>query len=191
MEYIRTIRANDKAKKKSKIALIKNVQDSRYDETGMHVCTHNGQMKLKADFNVADLSEIPNLSSFDFIFIDEAHFFSDVVDVVSWLVLNTKMQIYLTGLNATSGDDNGDRITFGCVTQLLPYTSRFKIIPAICFRCGNETLFTETTAFGKHQHKKGKFVGSFEMYSALCAECIVQNMKHRQVLTSILAIRDE
>jgi len=157
---------------KSKIALIKNIQDNRYDETGIHVCTHNGTMKIKADFNVAGLDEIPNLESYDHIFIDEMHFFPDVVNRIKQLLVQTTARIYITGLNGTCPDENGIVHQFECLASLSPYATETKIIPAVCMECSSDALFTVTTPFGKEQHKRGIFVGGFSMYQSRCAQCM-------------------
>ena len=150
--------------------MIKSVKDDRYDVEC--VCTHGGNVKVKADFVVDKLSDIKDLHTFKRIFVDELHFFVDAVEVIQKLVLTTECHIFTTSLNGTSADENGKRTPFECVTQLLPYTSEMHIIKAVCFTCRADTLLTETTAFGKEQHKLGIYVGGLGMYEAKCIKCI-------------------
>lgn len=74
------------------------------------------------------LSDV-DLEKYDAIIIDEAQFFSDLVDVVKKLVANGKyVQVY--GL---SGDFAGKK--FGQVIDLIPFADVFQQMTAKCVKC--------------------------------------------------------
>lgn len=170
LEYVNAVKLNDRALIKKKICMIKHADDNRY--SGECVSTHNGVLKVKADFVVRSLGEIPDLETYSYIYIDEAHFYPDFVDVVKRLVLNADVKIWSTTLNGTASSKTVDSIPFDTVTKLLPYSKEIRIIPAVCYSCRQDAFHTCTTPFGKEQNAIGIYVGGSLLYYPACSACL-------------------
>jgi thymidine kinase len=161
------IKKNDRLETPKKIALIKYRDDNRYGDP-TYISTHNAVLQIKATHVVLNLSEITDLNSYDSIFIEEAHFYDDLIQVVKKLITDTTTEIHFTTVNGYTGDA---KMTPACVSSLIPYASDVKVIKGICHNCRNDSIFTETTEYGDEQHKKGIYVGGFDMYRSLCKKC--------------------
>ena len=146
-----------------KIAVIKSMIDSRYDQNS--IVSHVGH-KLKADFQTKNLMDIvDDLGDYDVIGIDEGHFFpGDLVEFCEELS-NSGKTVIVSAL-----DTDYTRKHFSHVTELMAKSESVVKLNAICRYCESDAAFT------LKKPKEIKSVGSFEVggsetYESVCRHC--------------------
>ena len=123
---------------KQKVIAINYIDDNRYTEED-YIVSHNLE-KIKC-IKVKYLSDVPieEINKIDFVFIDEAHFFTDLKEcVVKWCD-EYKKNITIVGL-----DGDFKRESFGQILELIPKCDNIIKLKALCALCNDDTegLFT-------------------------------------------------
>lgn len=129
---------------------------------------------INADMiRVSKLSDIPDdvLSTYSVVCIDEAQFFTDLVEGVKKMVDVLKKEVKVVGL---SGDYQ--RKTFGHIHELLPFADSYRILSdTFCKRCAmtkkkSRALFTHRICDTSHQQVE---IGATN-YIPVCRECYME-----------------
>ena len=160
-ELIRRIRLLKVLKKE--YIVIKPSIDNRYDnlcDSNM-IVSHNFEKEHCIVLN--KMNDIFNheLSNINTIFIDEAQFFNDLVDIVKILVEHHKINVVVTGLD---GDSNRNK--FGHILDLIPFCNSCTKINAACIMCldGTPAPFSHRV----NQSAEQVLIGSTDSYMSLC-----------------------
>lgn len=156
-----------------RVLYINHTQDTR----GTHFSTHNELYTSEIEgicfLSLQKLSLRPDISKFDIIGIDEAQFFSDLVQEVILMVEELGKHVIVAGLN---GDFR--REPFGQILELEPKADSYTRLRSYCIDCSkrsvrNFALFTFRIA----SEKEIVLTGGKEEYIPLCRECYVQRSK--------------
>ena len=161
-ELIRRIRLLKVLKKE--YIVVKPVIDNRYDNLydSSMIVSHNFDKEHCIQLNKMNDIYNNNLQNIDTIFIDEAQFFDDLVDVVKNLVEFYKINIVVTGLD---GDSNRNK--FGHILDLIPLCNSCTKINAACIMCldGTPAPFSFRK---KHIAQEQILIGAGDSYMSLC-----------------------
>lgn len=145
-----------------RVLVVKPVADTR-DPDGVR--THDGRsIECVRLHNLKDIDKHPKFAEAHVVLVDEAQFFSDVVEGVK-LILKRGKKTYVYALD---GDRN--QKPFGEVCNLLPLCIKITKLTAICTRCGEDAPFTisDDNMIDDEQ----LVPGGTETYSAVCQECL-------------------
>ncbi len=158
-ELIRRIRLL-KVLKKDYI-VIKPKIDNRYDEN--MIVSHNYDKEHCLVLDNMEKIYFNDLSNINTIFIDEAQFFDDLVDVVKNLVEFYKINVVITGLD---GDSNREK--FGHILELIPFCNSCSKINASCIMCldGTPAPFSYRKVHNDNQDQI--LIGASDTYMSLC-----------------------
>jgi thymidine kinase len=161
-ELIRRIRLLKVLKKE--YLVVKPSIDNRYEnlfDSNM-IVSHN--FEKEHCILLSNMKEIFNndLKKINTIFIDEAQFFEDLVDVVKNLVDIYKINVFITGLD---GDSNRNK--FGHILELIPFCNTCKKINASCVICLDGT--PAPFSYRKQNTSSNQvLIGSTDSYMSLC-----------------------
>lgn len=108
---------------------------------------------------VGCLNECGDISEFDYILIDEGHFFPDITKVLEWV--NSGKFVTIVALN---GDSNAEN--FGDIYKLIPHVDHIDIKKGICEKCKAKSIYTMKIK----ENDKLIEVGDSN-YIALCRKC--------------------
>ena len=142
------------------ILIINSAKDNRYGENS--IITHNKQKKKCLSMNrLTTCRDSNDYINADIIIIEEAQFFEDLFDFVTYAADNDHKTIILAGLN---GDFN--REPFGDILRLIPHAEKVTKLSALCLICNDGTL----AHFSKRivDNKEQTLVGSNDNYIAVC-----------------------
>ncbi len=160
-ELIRRIRLLKVLKKE--YIVIKPSIDNRYHNLGDSnmIVSHNFDKEHCILLNKMDDIFNHELSNINTIFIDEAQFFDDLVNVVKILVEHHKINVVVTGLD---GDSNRNK--FGHILDLIPFCNSCTKINASCIMCLDGT----SAPFSYRVTKQSEqiLIGSTDSYMSLC-----------------------
>jgi thymidine kinase len=161
-ELIRRIRLLKVLKKE--YIVIKPKIDNRYDnlyDSNM-IVSHNYDKEHCVVLNKMDEIYFSDLGNINTIFIDEAQFFDDLVDVVKNLVEFYKINVVVTGLD---GDSNRNK--FGHILELIPFCNTCTKINAACIMCldGTPAPFSYRKT---HNNQEQILIGAGDSYMSLC-----------------------
>ena len=160
-ELIRRIRLLKVLKKE--YIVIKPSIDNRYDNLGDSnmIVSHNFDKEHCIVLNKMDDIFNHELSNINTIFIDEAQFFNDLVNVVKILVEHHKINVVVTGL-----DGDSKRNKFGHILDLIPFCNSCTKINAACIMCLDGT----SAPFSYRVTKQSEqiLIGSADSYMSLC-----------------------
>jgi len=142
--------------------VITSVLDKRYSEE-TKIINHNKDYCM-ADIAVENLFDAMIHAKFldaKVVIVEEAQFYSNLVDFIIMAVDVHKKHVIVAGLD---GDVN--REPFGDVLKLVPHADSIIKLKALCKRCndGTEALFT----FKKSNNTSVVDVGGSDKYEALC-----------------------
>ena len=141
-----------------RVLVVKPKLDTRHEET--RLVTHS--LESEHCETVEKLKELDAcINDYDFIVIDEAQFFPDLIDmVVKWVDINKK-SILVGGL-----DGDYRRQQMGQLLQLIPFADSCVKLSSLCAVCndGTPACFTYRTTDEISQVK----IGGSESYSPLC-----------------------
>lgn len=144
-----------------KYAVIKHSSDNRY-EAEDYIVSHD-QVKCLVNFSVNKLEQIDPtlLIQYEYIFIEESHFFSDLVEFVEkWAALGKN--IVCVALSGTF-----EREPWPQVARLISKADKTEILYAKCTICGNSASnskrLVKSTAIN--------LIGGAETYAARCRNC--------------------
>jgi len=160
-ELIRRIRLLKVLKKE--YIVIKPKIDTRYDNYSDNnmIVSHNYDKEHCVVLDKMSDIYLSDLSNINTIFIDEAQFFDDLVDVVKNLVEFYKINVVITGLD---GDSNSNK--FGHILELIPLSNTCTKINAACTLCldGTHAPFS----FRKTHTEEQILIGAADCYMSLC-----------------------
>lgn len=147
--------------------------------------THDGVLSEPCDvmyLSHEGLGCIVSLKDYDVIAIDEAQFFSDLVDVCVTLkymgctvLVAGLISTYTAGIMVTNGDEirantRGNEI-FPELNMLIPHTDELHKLTAICTNnCGNEALYSIRLS----SHDGIQLIGGVESYAPRCLDCVMR-----------------
>ena len=143
--------------------IIKPKIDDRYSTD--KISTHNAEKYDCITLN--NLNEFKNPVSNNYIIIEEAQFFKDLLLFVIDQVELRKKNVIVVGL-----DGDSDRENFGEIHKLLPLCDDIVKLKAYCSLCKNGTpgIFSKRLS-----NKKDKIlVGSEGDYIAVCRKCYLK-----------------
>lgn len=145
-----------------RVLVIKPSIDHRYSSDA-EVVTHD-QARTPCVVVEQLHDAIDTVNQYDVIVVEEAQFFSDLVDFVKETVDRKKKRVILVGLD---GDSN--RRPFGHLLECVPMADEIIKLKALCARCrnGKPALFTHR----RTQNQDQVHVGGAEEYTPLCREC--------------------
>jgi len=157
--------------------LTRKLNDVKYKEKNFVLITHRFCEFIthkNKDFEIFDidmmkLAKIPDLTKYDYIFIDEYQFFEDLPDKLKLLPPNRK-KIYLYGL-----DTNFEQQTWNVYNRLLnefTITQRKKL-SGKCEECGKLSEFSDIKDLNlKKDIKENGFQPRINIkYIPLCSDC--------------------
>ena len=147
-------------KSNHKIIIDYNIDDLNNDTHGV-LESHDG-IKLPCikcrNFASQEFNEKINDASF--IYINEAQFFPDLFQFVSYM-LSMNKTIYIYGLD---GDYKQNKI--GHILDLIPLCDHIHKLKGKCFTCNNKSLFSKRITKTKQQYLPDE-----KQYIPLCRKC--------------------
>lgn len=125
------------------------------------IVTHSG---IKFEGNIMVYSNrnrkiLKELVDYDVVGIDEGHFFQDIGEIVSYLLIMKRIVVVST-LNSSY-----NRLPFEHLKMLYVEADKIIKLSAVCYKCKKDAIFTK---------RKEGFVGDVggkEMYDACCRSC--------------------
>lgn len=146
--------------------LVNYAGDTRYHPTLL--CTHSGLTTpcIQTD-RLSTLLDTVDLSLIEAVFINEAQFFPDLIEIVKTLVETYGKRVYVAGL-----DGDFQRNTFGFAHQLISLCDTVEKLHARCSRCDLPALFSKRTTDNTEQI----LIGSSAEYTPLCRGCYLLDM---------------
>ena len=157
---------------KSKIVVVTHSIETRYsmDKLSSHdrkevECTKVSNVQSIVNACTNNVSN--NIQLADFILIDEAQFFTDLIKVIE-LVETYQKTVYVYGL-----DGDFKRNKFGSILDLIPYCDSVVKLNGKCFHCDNNSHFSWRITKDKTTQV---IVGSSNEYVALCRGCYSKSM---------------
>lgn len=152
----------------STFLVIKHALDSRYqpDAGGIYITSHNGERYPAKAYD--NLKSIPSdkLLNVKYILIDEAQFFTNLLD----FCLDQKLQgktLYIAGLSK-----DFMKKPFGQIDELTKYCTTREDLFAIC-ECGGQAIhsFRKKNKLPENKSKEVIVVGGSDIYEPVCDEC--------------------
>ena len=146
-----------------KIIVVKPLEDIRYNLT--HITTHDDEtypsMVVK---ELMSLTYIKQYKECNYIIIEEAQFFTDIIEFVTQSVDTDMKQVFVIGL-----DGDYDRKNFGDIHKLLPLCDSIKKLTGYCSVCkdGTKSIFSKRTSSSTKQID----IGEKDIYRPLCRVC--------------------
>lgn len=122
------------------ICVITHSSDTRYTSEPV-VISHDGiSIPAKAVNKLSDIVyNSEDMSGVKLVIIEEAQFFSDLLEYVPMMVDEMKKNVVVVGLDGTA-----KRKPFGQIGELLPYCDKITKLTAMCLYCndGTPAIFT-------------------------------------------------
>lgn len=149
-----------------KVLLVNNNLDSRVK--GNSISTHSFNVSVGfAGITIIKETNLENLYSkkeymeADVIGIDEAQFFTDLVNFTLNAVEKDNKHLIVSGLI-----EDFQRKKFGSMLDIIPYADDVKNLKSLC-GCGKDAIFTKRIVESKEQ----VVIGGAEAYIATCRSC--------------------
>jgi len=157
---------------KKKACLVSHTIDDRYNQE--EYVTNHDLLKISCE-RWSTLMEFTKDSEFinsSIILVDEAQFFSDLLEFVKLATDIFGKEVYLFGL-----DGDTERKPFGQLLECIPLADTVTKLKALCKLCGDgsEALFT----FCQKVKTEQICVGGAEMYMPLCRKHYLTAVKGR------------
>jgi thymidine kinase len=146
---------------KKKIIVYTHSNDTRYSDSG-NIATHNRNVMSAIPLSKLDGSDTKEeYKCADIIFIEEAQFFTDLVEFVLNAVNRDNKIVIVSGLD---GDFKLD--PFENIVKLIPHSEAITKQNALCKMCGDGTQ----ACFSKRlvESDQRELVGSDGVYEAVC-----------------------
>jgi thymidine kinase len=142
-----------------KYLVIKPIFDNRYssDNIVSHDMVKEKCLALKNINNIFNY----NIIDINTIFIDEAQFFTNLVETVLRLVEENNINVFIVGLD---GDSN--RCKFGEILDLIPYSDTCQKINSLCKVCKDGTLAIFSKRISNIDSQK--LIGAEDLYISVC-----------------------
>lgn len=151
--------------KSAKVLIINYMEDNRDTLTNDGLTPHVHKITVEGDkttIKTRFLYEI-DVSSYDYIVVDESQFFIDLVEnVLLWLKFDK--HVHCSGLIADS-----DRKMFGSLTKLMPRADHIEQLKAFCSICGDKILNAPFTKCIKDK-KEQVLIGGTTDYIPVCGK---------------------
>jgi thymidine kinase len=146
------------------VLVVKHASDVRYGNED-DVITHD-QRRVPC-IRVESLNEV-RVESYQVIIVDEAHFFSGLVNFVKRVVEQEGRNLLLVGL-----DGDSHRRPFGELLECIPLADRVERITAFCRNCANGTpgMFSHRR---QGPRDRQVIVGGADVYETLCRRCYLR-----------------
>jgi thymidine kinase len=156
---------------RKKILCVNHSFDRRYDTEGK-IHSHDGKsvyiteknkdyIKQVSTDSIADLLENENILDYSAIFIDEGHFFKDILDVMK--IIEAKRNVYISFLNSDYKMHN-----FIVMDPLYSKADKIVHLVAVCNVCGNDAPFTTRLV---REDNNQILVGADDVYEPRCRAC--------------------
>ena len=162
-EIIKIINRLSKIDKK--ILIINSNLDDRYAINS--IASHDKEMIECTSINNDKLLTVYEMEQYkesEYIIIDEAQFFKDLVDFVNYSTDILNKHLIVVGLNGDS-----DRKNFGEIKDIYPLADKITLLTALCLSCkdGTEAIFSKKITNKKEQID----VGNENTYIPVCRKC--------------------
>ena len=156
-ELIRRINKTKSINKK--ILVINYMNDNRFSNNS--VATHNN-LKVNC-LKLEKLNDITEnmIQQYDYFFIDEGQFFTDLYIVVLKLVDTYQKHVIISGL-----DGDSQRNPFGDIIKLIPLCDKLDKLSAYCCKCNNGVAAPFTKKISKN--KEIVDIGGSDKYIPVC-----------------------
>lgn len=146
------------------ILIINHSLDDRY--TTNAVCSHDDE-EIATTFTCSRLVPLLRTKEYEqcqFIFIDEAQFFDDLIQFATVSVDQHKKKVTICGL-----DGDYDRKPFGSILHLIPLCDSITKKKSFCVRCknGKEAIFSKNIQTNIETNTN-IIIGSGDIYKPLC-----------------------
>jgi len=156
ISLIRKYRAID-----TKVLVINHIDDTRYVASHA-VCSHDGVKEASKSLKIlSDLKTDPDYVSSQVIFIEEAQFFSDLLEFVRHETDHTEKTFVVCGLSG-----GYKRQAVGDILQLIPLAEHIEHLSGLCSMCKDGTAghFTKRIV----DLPDDITIGGAEMYKCVC-----------------------
>ena len=143
------------------IIVINYINDNRYstDSVSTHDSIKIESLKVESLYSIDSL----RLKNCDYIFIDEAQFFSDLYPFVKEYVDTHNKKIVISGLD---GDSN--RKKFGSILDLIPLSDSVLKLKAYCIKCLDGTHGPFTKKIIDNNNNNIIDIGGSDKYIPVC-----------------------
>ena len=160
---------------KDKCIAFNYAMDKRYTEKSK-IVSHNGlSIECELLLDLRDFLDNPNnqsrLLNLQYIFINEAQFFPNLLHIVLYLTNTLNKNVILCGL-----DLDYKKEKFGEILDLVNYANKIHKLTGKCNECNNPSLYSHRTIKFKNQLLIGNTV-----YIPLCEDCY--NIKNKHLFT--------
>jgi thymidine kinase len=147
------------------ILVIKHAADTRYAVN--EISTHDQRKVPCLSVDSFDKVDRSILNSYKLIIVEEAQFFTGLVEFVKLVVDTMCRDVILVGL-----DGDSKRRPFGEILQCIPMADKVEKLTALCARCANgkEAIFSRRLTSSEEQ----MLVGSSDLYQAVCRDCYLE-----------------
>ncbi|MEM3062029.1 MAG: thymidine kinase [Nitrososphaerota archaeon] len=132
-----------------KVICLNHELDNRDDLLSIHNPLYNINNKLKIDFIKSKTIDLEKLEKYDVIGIDEAQFFSELVEKVLYLLEKEKI-IIVSGLIT-----DFSKKKFGNIIDLIHHCDTITKLDAICEYCKKPAIFSKRLSENKEQIETG------------------------------------
>lgn len=152
-----------------KVLYINSSLDTRTDSA---FSTHNATLgKVPFDCIKVETLNAIDISFYDVIAVDEAQFFSNLVQTVLDWVEKKKKIVIVAGLN---GDFR--RQAFGQIGELIRYCDTITQLSSFCVSCRkkgvlSKALFSKKTVEKSLEQEEQVVIGGKDVYSPVCRAC--------------------
>ena len=118
---------------------------------------------------ILTIYEMEQYKESEYIIIDEAQFFKDLVDFVNYSTDILNKLLIVVGLNGDS-----DRKNLGEIKDIYPLADKITLLTALCLSCkdGTEAIFSKKITNKKEQID----VGNEDTYIPVCRKCYNNNL---------------
>jgi thymidine kinase len=154
------------------VMVIKHSSDTRYVYGEDNIVTHDQRRATCA--SVQYLGQVvlrDRIKDHSVIIVDEAQFFPELVEFVTYVVEELGKKLYLVGL-----DGDIHRKPFGEILECIPLADRIEKLTSFCHSCADGTpgLFSYRSQGPMDQQV---LIGGQDMYQSLCRACYLRRNK--------------
>jgi thymidine kinase len=144
----------------SKIKVIGNKKDNRFDEDSKSIVTHSG-IKETDCVKSLDLTSV-TVDGISHVFIDEGQFFPDLTVAVRNMI-RRGINVTISALDAYS-----NQTLWPEIAKIIPFVNNLEKLHAVCDDCGEDALLTVKK---DGNMDAGVRVGADDIYSSKCLRC--------------------
>lgn len=150
----------------SKVMIVNHSSDTRYGDNAIisHSGNHIPACMVSSLKDIFEPEFCSVLTEADVIVVDEAQFFSDLLETVFCLVRVMKKKVIVGSLNGDS-----DKRLFGNVNELIAEADSITHLTALCQICASDNVPAPFTKVIPGVKKDGQtLVGSSDTYMSVC-----------------------